>query len=157
VREPEVRKPGGSSPAGARRPPGSPFQRLRRTLELRQPRAFPVRSFVSPEYHGEGWYTLALSSICGRSQPCPRQDPWSEIPIVDAVDSVDTVGGLLMMRLVRVASCVVFGLLACAARGQAQAPAAGTQDASRFYVAFDAAATFGHKSSGSVGAEGGYV
>ena len=61
-----------------------------------------------------------------------------------------------MMRFARVASGVILGLLACAASGQAQTPAA-TADTSRVYVAFDAAATFGHKSSGSVGAEGGYV
>src|SRR4051812_4630577 len=59
-----------------------------------------------------------------------------------------------MMRFVRVVSCVVIGLFAVAARSQAQTPAAGA-DESRFYAGLTLGATFGHKSSGSVGGEAG--
>ena len=59
-----------------------------------------------------------------------------------------------MVRFARVASVLAFGLLA-APVAQAQTSAAGT-DQSLFYADFTAGATFGHKSSGSVGAEGGY-
>jgi opacity protein-like surface antigen len=58
-----------------------------------------------------------------------------------------------MMRVVRIVSCVVIGLLAVAVRSQAQ-PAAGA-DESRFYAGLTVGATFGHKSSGSVGGEAG--
>lgn len=60
-----------------------------------------------------------------------------------------------MMRFARVASYVVIGLFAVSARAQAQPPVGSTADAGRFYAAFTAGATFGHKSSGSVGAEAG--
>jgi len=57
-----------------------------------------------------------------------------------------------MMRLARIASCAIV-VFAGAVPGWAQtAPA----DESRFYAAFDAAATFGHQSSGAFGAEGGF-
>lgn len=60
-----------------------------------------------------------------------------------------------MMRFARAASFVVIGLAALTARGQAQTPAATTSPESRFYAAFDFGATFGHKSSGFFGVEGG--
>ncbi|HEX7136862.1 MAG TPA: hypothetical protein VF219_03410 [Vicinamibacterales bacterium] len=59
-----------------------------------------------------------------------------------------------MMRFARVVSCVLFALLAMAARGQAQTP--GASDTSKFYVEFDTGASLGHKSSGFYGGEGGY-
>src|SRR5262245_36684784 len=59
-----------------------------------------------------------------------------------------------MMRFARVVSCVLFGLLALAARGQAQTP--GASDTSKFYVEFNGGATLGHRSSGFYGGEGGY-
>lgn len=59
-----------------------------------------------------------------------------------------------MMRFARVVPCVLIGVLAVAAPGRAQT-AAGS-DASRYYVEIDGGATFGHKSSGSIGAEFGY-
>jgi Outer membrane protein beta-barrel domain len=59
-----------------------------------------------------------------------------------------------MMRFARVVSCVLFGLLALAARGQAQTP--GASDTSKFYVEFDTGASLGHKSSGFFGGEAGY-
>lgn len=56
-----------------------------------------------------------------------------------------------MMRVARVVSFVLIGTLALAARSQAQAPA--QSDAYKFFAAFDAGATFGHKSSSSFGGE----
>ena len=64
-----------------------------------------------------------------------------------------------MMRFARVVSCVLFGLFAFAARGQAQtsqAPTPGASDTSKFYVEFNGGATLGHRSSGFYGGEGGY-
>lgn len=58
------------------------------------------------------------------------------------------------MRLARVVSCIVLTLFALAPRAQAQA--APPDETSRFYAEFTGGATFGHKSSGSIGAEGGY-
>jgi len=58
-----------------------------------------------------------------------------------------------MMRFARIVSCVVILLVALAAPGRAQTAAA---DASRYYAEFNVGATFGHKSSGSVGGEAGY-
>ena len=58
-----------------------------------------------------------------------------------------------MMRVARVVSFVFLGTLVLAARGQAQTPAAASGDSSKFFAAFDVAATFGHKSSGSFGGE----
>ena len=60
-----------------------------------------------------------------------------------------------MMRVARALSCCAVVLLVAAAPVRAQAPAGGATDSSRFYVGFTTAATFGHKSSGSFGAEGG--
>ena len=57
-----------------------------------------------------------------------------------------------MMRFARVVSCVLVGLLAVAGRSEAQPPAG---DESRFYAGLTLGATFGHKSSGSVGVEAG--
>ena len=57
-----------------------------------------------------------------------------------------------MMRLARVVLCVFVGLLAVAGRSEAQSPAG---DESRFYAGVSLGATFGHKSSGSVGFEAG--
>ena len=59
-----------------------------------------------------------------------------------------------MVRFVRVLSYAVIGLLAVAARVQAQA--APVLDTSRFYAEFTGGANFGHTSSGTLGAEGGY-
>ncbi|HEY7285204.1 MAG TPA: outer membrane beta-barrel protein [Vicinamibacterales bacterium] len=59
-----------------------------------------------------------------------------------------------MMRFARVVSCVLFGLLAMSARGQAQTP--GASDTSKFYVEFETGASLGHKSSGFYGGEAGY-
>jgi opacity protein-like surface antigen len=59
-----------------------------------------------------------------------------------------------MMRCAHVAMFVVIGLVAVAARSQAQAPV-GT-DSSRFYADVTFGATFGHKSSGSIGGEAGF-
>jgi opacity protein-like surface antigen len=59
-----------------------------------------------------------------------------------------------MMRAARVVSCVLVGVIVMAVSSEAQTPAAGA-DASRFFAAVDFGATFGHKSSGSIGAEGG--
>src|SRR5262249_38117406 len=56
-----------------------------------------------------------------------------------------------MMRLC-VVSCVFVALLAVAGRSEAQPPAG---DESRFYAGLTLGATFGHKSSGSVGVEAG--
>ena len=64
-----------------------------------------------------------------------------------------------MTRFARVVSCVLFGLFAFAARGQAQtsqAPTPGASDTSKFYVEFNGGATLGHRSSGFYGGEGGY-
>jgi hypothetical protein len=61
-----------------------------------------------------------------------------------------------MMRYARVVSCVVMVLLAMVTTAQAQTPAATAADDSRFSVAFDFGATFGHKSSGFFGGEGTY-
>src|SRR5262245_51475306 len=58
-----------------------------------------------------------------------------------------------MMRFVRVVTCVVIGLTAVAAQSQAQTP--GATDESNFYAGLTLGATFGHKSSGSVGGEAG--
>ena len=57
-----------------------------------------------------------------------------------------------MMRVARVASFVIVGFLVMAARSQAQTPAPAAST-SKFFAAFDAAATFGHKSSGAFGGE----
>jgi opacity protein-like surface antigen len=57
-----------------------------------------------------------------------------------------------MMRLARIASCAIV-VLAWAAPGRAQTT---PSDEGRYYAAFDAAATFGHQSSGAFGAEGGF-
>jgi hypothetical protein len=59
-----------------------------------------------------------------------------------------------MVRFARVVSYAVIGLLAVAARVQAQA--APVLDTSRFYAEFTGGANFGHTSSGTLGAEGGY-
>jgi len=59
-----------------------------------------------------------------------------------------------MMRFARVVSCVLFALLAMAASGQAQTPAAS--DSSKFYAEFETGASLGHKSSGFYGGEAGY-
>jgi hypothetical protein len=59
-----------------------------------------------------------------------------------------------MMRVARVVSFVVIGFLAVTVRGEAQTRAA--TDTSRFTAAVNAGATFGHKSSGTVGAEATY-
>ena len=59
-----------------------------------------------------------------------------------------------MVRFARVLSYAVIGLLAVAARVQAQA--APVLDTSRFYAEFTGGANFGHTSSGTLGAEGGY-
>lgn len=56
-----------------------------------------------------------------------------------------------MMSFARVVSCAAIVLLAMAARSEAQT--AASSDASRFYAGVTFGATFGHKSSGSVGAE----
>jgi len=61
-----------------------------------------------------------------------------------------------MMRFVRVVSCVLFGLLALAARGQAQTQTPVPSETSKFYVEFNGGATLGHRSSGFYGGEGGY-
>jgi opacity protein-like surface antigen len=58
------------------------------------------------------------------------------------------------MRFARIVSYVVLGLLAVAARGQAQTPA--SSDTSPFYAEFTGGANLGHTSSGTLGAEGGY-
>src|SRR5262245_44249839 len=58
-----------------------------------------------------------------------------------------------MMRFARAVSWAVIGLLALAVPGQAQTPAGS--DSSRYYVEVNGGATFGHKSSGSIGGEGG--
>src|SRR5262245_39497307 len=58
-----------------------------------------------------------------------------------------------MMRFARVVSCAVMGLLALAVSGQAQTTAGS--DSSRYYAEINGGATFGHKSSGSIGGEGG--
>lgn len=58
-----------------------------------------------------------------------------------------------MMRVVRVLSCAVMLLVALAARGEAQTSGVMVSDDSRFYAGVTFGATFGHKSSGSVGAE----
>ncbi len=58
-----------------------------------------------------------------------------------------------MMRFARVVPCAAAFLLACAAPGRAQTTAT---DAGRYYAEFNVGATFGHKSSGSFGAEAGY-
>ena len=55
-----------------------------------------------------------------------------------------------MMRVVRVVSCALMVALACAAPSAAQT---STSDDSRVYAGVSFGATFGHKSSGSVGAE----
>lgn len=57
-----------------------------------------------------------------------------------------------MMRVARVVSFVFVGLLAITARSQAQTAAPAASD-SRYFAAFDAAATFGHHSSGAFGGE----
>src|SRR5947209_1242403 len=57
-----------------------------------------------------------------------------------------------MMRFARIVSCAVIGLVGAAAATQAQTPAASTEP-SPFYAGVTFGATFGHKSSGSVGAE----
>ncbi len=62
-------------------------------------------------------------------------------------------GGVFMMRVARVVSFVLLGSLVLVARGQAQTPAAAGGDSSKFFAAFDVAATFGHKSSGAFGGE----
>ena len=59
-----------------------------------------------------------------------------------------------MVRFARVVSYVVIGLLAVAARVQAQA--APVLDTSRYYAEFTGGANFSHTSSGTLGAEGGY-
>jgi opacity protein-like surface antigen len=59
-----------------------------------------------------------------------------------------------MKRFACVVSCVLFALLAAATAARAQAQAGS--DSSRYYAEFVTAATLGHKSSGSVGGEGGY-
>lgn len=61
-----------------------------------------------------------------------------------------------MLRVVRVAMCVVLGLFVFAVSSQAQ-PAAGSSDNFRYWADFNVAATVGHKSSGSVGGEAGVV
>src|SRR5262249_33074451 len=58
-----------------------------------------------------------------------------------------------MMRFARAVSCAVIGLLAVAVPVRAQTRA-GSGD-SRYYGEINGGATFGHKSSGSIGAEGG--
>lgn len=57
-----------------------------------------------------------------------------------------------MMRVARIVSFVLIGTLALATRGQAQTSAAAS-DAYKFFAAVNAAATFGHKSSGAFGGE----
>ena len=57
-----------------------------------------------------------------------------------------------MMRFARVVSCLALFVFALAAPGRAQS--ASTD--SRYYAEVNGGATFGHKSSGAVGAEGGY-
>lgn len=59
-----------------------------------------------------------------------------------------------MLRFARIVSCAVFGLLAVAARGQAQTTRA--LDTSRFYAEFTGGSNFGHTTTGTLGAEGGY-
>jgi len=59
-----------------------------------------------------------------------------------------------MFRFARVLSYAVIGLFAVAARVQAQT--APVLDTSRFYAEFTGGANFGHTSSGTLGAEGGY-
>ena len=59
-----------------------------------------------------------------------------------------------MMRFARIVSCVLFGLLAVAARSQAQTP--GASDTSKFYVEFNGGAALGNRSSGFFGGEAGY-
>lgn len=58
-----------------------------------------------------------------------------------------------MKRFARIVSCVSFALLVAASRGYGQTPAQPPADASRYYAAGEVGATFGHKSSGSFGAE----
>src|SRR5262249_1472494 len=60
--------------------------------------------------------------------------------------------GVSMMRFARVVSCLALFVCALAAPGRAQSASAD----SRYYAEFNGGATFGHKSSGSVGAQGGY-
>lgn len=60
-----------------------------------------------------------------------------------------------MMRVARVVSFVLIGFAAFAARSEAQMSAPVGAEQSKFFAAFDAAATFGHKSSGAFGGEAG--
>src|SRR5262249_11297602 len=100
-----------------------------------------------------GWYTLALSSTCGRSQPFPRQGfqvgdsraLWRQPRTVD--------GGVLMKRFARVACVVVASLIIAASNGSGRPPVGA--DESRFYAGLTLGPTFGHKSSGFVGIEAG--
>src|SRR5215471_6157956 len=94
--------------------------RLRATSEERCPTAQQrsrgrcrARSCLAdPEYHGGGILKALPRSAVGSQ--LPRQDFWSDNP---------RYGGASMMRFARVVSYVVIGLLAAAARGQAQTPA----------------------------------
>jgi len=58
-----------------------------------------------------------------------------------------------MMRVARVVSFVLIGIVAFAVRSQAQMAAPVGADSSKFFAAFDVAATFGHQSSGAFGGE----
>jgi hypothetical protein len=62
-----------------------------------------------------------------------------------------------MMRFARVASIVAAALVAVGVEARAQTPSAATPDSTKFFVGVDAGATFGHKSSGFVGGEVGFV
>ena len=59
------------------------------------------------------------------------------------------------MRFARVVPSILIGVLAVAEPARAQSAQAGP-DTSRYYAEINVGATFGHKSSGSIGAEGGY-
>jgi opacity protein-like surface antigen len=60
-----------------------------------------------------------------------------------------------MMRFARVVPSILIGVLAVAEPVRAQSAQAGP-DTSRYYAEINGGATFGHKSSGSIGAEAGY-
>ena len=60
-----------------------------------------------------------------------------------------------MMRVARVVSFVLIGFAAFAVRSEAQISAPVGAEMPKFFAAVDAAATFGHKSSGAFGGEAG--
>src|ERR1700730_11395919 len=101
-------------------------------------------------------YTPRLASTCGRSQPFPRRIARQAFPsaVCPHMLGAFAYGGTSMRRFVRCS--MLLTILTASGIGPAHAQTAGTTGPDRGYAELTVAATLGHKSDSSIGAEAGY-